>query len=104
MPSASLQSWQNDRQPRLTEIDNQCAASLSAAPPKAHLVDENLRGYVLLLSAPFQGYCRDLYSESAQVVVSKVRPSLQMLIQAQFTAHLKLNHGNPNAQNLKEDF
>jgi hypothetical protein len=64
----------------------------------------DLRGYVLLLSAHFQGFCRDLYAECAQAVVSKVRPTLQALIQFQFRAHLKLDHGNPNLQTLREDF
>ena len=46
MPSASLLHWQNDRMPRLTAVDNQCAASLALAPSQPNLVDENLRGYV----------------------------------------------------------
>jgi hypothetical protein len=104
MPSASLLLWQNERMPRLDEVDAQCAATLALAPPRPNLVDENLRGYVLLLSAHFQGFCRDLYTESALVVVSKVRTSLRLLIQAQFTAQLKLDHGNPNIHNLKADF
>src|SRR5438445_3752439 len=104
MPSASLLRWQNDRMPRLTEIDIQCAASLAHAPPRHDLVEENLRAYVLLLSAHFQGFCRDLYTECAQIIVSRVRPTLRALVQAQFTAHRRLDHGNPNLQNLKEDF
>src|SRR5438067_10609783 len=104
MSSASLFHWQNDRIPRLAVVDTQCAVSLVLAPPNPNLVEENLRGYVLLLSAHFQGFCRDLYTECALVVVSKVRPSLRVLIQAQFTAHRKLDHGNPNVPNLKGDF
>jgi hypothetical protein len=104
MPSASLLSWRNDRMPRLSEVDVQCAASLALAPPRPNLVEENLRGYVLLLSAHFQGFCRDLYAECAQIIVSRVRATLQVLIQAQFRAHRRLDHGNPNVQNLREDF
>jgi hypothetical protein len=104
MPSASLLQWRNDRMPRLAEVDAQCAATLALVPASPNLVDENFRGYVLLLSAHFQGYCRDLYGECAQTVVSKVRPSLQVLLQAQFNAHRKLDHGNPNLQSLREDF
>jgi hypothetical protein len=89
---------------RLDEVDAQCAATLTLAPPRLNLVEENLRGYVLLSTAHFQGFCRDLYSECAQTVVSKVRASLQALIQAQFKAHRKLDHGNPNLQSLREDF
>src|ERR1700736_5287013 len=101
MPSPSLVRWQNDRRPRLSEVEGQCAACLALVPPQPNLVEENLRGYVLLLSAPFQGFCRDLYTECAQIAVSKVRPALQALVYGQFTAHRKLEHGNPNAQNLK---
>jgi hypothetical protein len=104
MASASLLRWHNNRMQRLGEIDTQCASSLALAPPQPNLVEENLRGYVLLLSAHFQGFCRDLYTECAQIIVSKVRASLRILVQAQFTAHLKLDHGNPNLRNLKDDF
>ncbi len=104
MPSASLLQWQNDRMPRLQQFDLQCAASLAAATPNAFLNDENLRGYVVLLSAHFQGFCRDLYTEAAQVIASKVRLRLRQLIQEQFTAHRKLERGNPNLQHLKDDF
>jgi hypothetical protein len=104
MPSVSLQQWQNDRMPRLVEFDAQCADSLVRVPPQPHLVDENLRSYVLLLSAHFQGFCRDLYAECAQAIVSRVRPSFQSLIQEQFTTHRALDHGNPNVQNIRADF
>ena len=50
MPSASLLHWNNDRKPRLAQIDGQCRRSLAAAAPNPHLIDENLRGYVLALS------------------------------------------------------
>jgi len=105
MPSASFVHWQNDRMPRLAHIDGQCAVSLAVVPPNIQLTDENLRGYVMALSAHFHGFCRDLYTESSQILVSKVRrPALAVLFQAQFTAHRKLDHGNPNLDNLKADF
>jgi hypothetical protein len=104
MPSVSLLQWRNERMPRLQQIDLQCAATLAAAPPNSHLIDENLRGYAVLLSAHFQGFCRDLYTEASQVIVAKVRPSLQMLVQEQFTVYRKLERGNPTHDHLKLDF
>lgn len=104
MPSTSLNLWRTDRMPRLNEVDVQCTASLALAPPNLQLVDENIRGFILLLSAHFQGYCRDLYTECALIVASKVRPTLQVLIQQQFTASRSLDHGNPNINNIKKDF
>lgn len=104
MPSASLQYWQNDRMPRLGHVEAQCAASLTYLPPSPQLADENLRGYVVLLSAHFQGLCRDLYTEATQIIVTKVRPTLQMIIQSQFEHQRALDHGNPSLSNLAKDF
>lgn len=104
MPSASLTQWTVTRMPRLAILDAHCSAVLAAVPPNSDQIDESLRGFVLLLSAHFQGFCRDLYTECAQIIASKVRPGLQLLIQEQFSAHRKLDHGNPNMRNLKEDF
>jgi hypothetical protein len=78
MPSTSLLKWQTVRLPSLAHIDVQCAACVAAVPPTAALIDENLRGYVLLLAAHFQGFCRDLHTECAQIIASKVRPSLEI--------------------------
>ena len=55
MPSASLQHWLNDRIPRLNEVEIQCAASQALAPPNPLLHEENLRGYIVLLSATSRG-------------------------------------------------
>jgi hypothetical protein len=63
MPSVALQYWQNERLPRLGEVEAQLMASRSLAPPNPHLSEENVRGYVVLLSAHFQGFCRDLFTE-----------------------------------------
>lgn len=104
MASASLQNWVNDRVPRLMEIEAQCAGSQALASSNPRLREENLRGYIVLLSAHFQGFCRDLYTESAQITAFRVRATLRILIQSQFTAHRALDHGNPNLQNLRKDF
>ena len=104
MPSVSLSGWRDSRAGSLREIDHQCAASLSATPANPRLAEENVRGYGLLLSAHFQGYCRDLYTEASQHISSKVRVTLRMLVQEQFTYSLALDHGNPTLSNLKRDF
>jgi hypothetical protein len=104
MSSVSLLHWRNDRTPRLIQIDAQCAASLAAIPPNTRLIEENLRGYVVLLSAHFQGFCRDLCTVAAQLITFEVQPKLLMLILAQFTAHRALDRGNPNIDNIAKDF
>ncbi|MBX9623769.1 MAG: hypothetical protein K2X82_08135 [Gemmataceae bacterium] len=103
MPSASLTHWQADRLPRLRSADSH-AAAVAASPPDPFLADELLRGLVVLTSAHFQGYCRDLYTEAAAVVASKTRPSLRAVVQRQFTSSIALNYGNPNLANIRADF
>jgi hypothetical protein len=104
MPSNALLRWQTDRLARLREFDAQCAACVAAVPANLALIDENLRGYVMLLSAHFQGFCRDLHTECAQVIGVRVRPTLRLLIQSQFAAGRKLDVGNPTVENLRADF
>lgn len=100
MPSRALGIWDGERVPRLALLERQCESG--AAHPL--LLQENLRALVVSLSAHFQGFCRDLYSEAAQVIASKVRTSLQAVVQDQFTTGLKLDRGNATLPNVVEDF
>ena len=83
----------HDRMLSLQEIDTQCATSLGLAPPNPRLSEENLRGYIVVLSAHFQGFCRDLYTECAQIVAATLPFPLQVVAQTQFTASLALDRG-----------
>ncbi len=104
MPSASLGVWRGTRLPCLAELEAQCAATAALAPPNPRLAEENLRGWVVLLSAHFQGFCRDLHAEAAQVIAKRVRPSLELVVQRAFVAGISLDRGNPTLPNLKADF
>jgi hypothetical protein len=104
MPSVSHQVWLTDRMLSLQEIDTQFGTSLALAPPNPRLSEENLRGYIVLLSAHFQGFCRDLYTECAQIVAATLPFPLQVVAQTQFTASLALDRGNPNRISIQRDF
>jgi hypothetical protein len=104
MPSKALSEWQAGRMARLNEIEAQCAATLVAVPPNPDLADENLRGYVMLLSAHFQGFCRDLYSECVQVIAGTIPPSLAALVQVQCQTARELDGANPRYATLRKDF
>jgi hypothetical protein len=104
MPSAALTRWQTDRMPRLNEVDAHCAAVLALVPPNLTFLDETLRGFVLLLSAHFQGFCRNLYTECTQIWIEAIPTGLKATAQAQCSAHLALEKGNPTYDNIKRDF
>jgi hypothetical protein len=104
MPWAALIRWQNDRGQRLNAVEAHCATVLALVPPNPQFLDEVLRGFVMHLSAHFQGYCRDLYTECSQVWSAAIPAGFQATAQAQFSAHLALEKGNPNHDNIKKDF
>jgi hypothetical protein len=103
MPSAAFLRWQNERMPRLAEVDAQCAKTFVPVPPP-DLADENLRAYVMLLSAHFQGFCRDLCTECAQLVAAAAPPAMRDMIQTQCAARLLLDTGNPSFESIRGDF
>lgn len=104
MPSAALTEWQTIRMLRLAQIDGQCASIVGLVPPNPDLLDESLRGYVMLLSAHFQGFCRTLYSECSQICAAAVSADFKATIQAQFTAALQLGKQNPSLKTVQADF
>jgi hypothetical protein len=104
VPSIALQHWQMDRRARLTEIEAHCAATAALVPPNVLLAEESLRGYTMLLSGHFQGFCRDLYTECMQVFAAHVAPAHKASVQAQFTTELKLNSNNPTVETIRKDF
>lgn len=104
MPSAAFTNWQNDRISRLNEVEIHCAAVLAIVPPNPNFLEETLRGFVLHLSAHFQGFCRDLYTECSQIWIAAIAAGMQATAQAQFSSHLALEKGNPSYDNIKKDF
>src|SRR5436190_14795647 len=90
--------------PRLNEVDAHCAAVLASVPPNPTFLDETLRGFVLHLSAHFQGFCRNLYTECSQIWIAAISAGLIVTAQAQFSAQLALEKGNPIYDNIKRDF
>ena len=59
---------------------------------------------MLHLSAHFQGFCRDLYTECSQIWIGAIPAGLQATAQAQFSTRLALEKGNPSYDNIKRDF
>jgi hypothetical protein len=103
MPSNALQQWTTARMPRLAEVDAQCAATL-ALTPVPDLADENLRGYVMLLAAHFQGFCRDLHTECGQVFAQSAALHLRLVIQVQCRAARDLDGANAKLESIRKDF
>lgn len=105
MPSDALLAWQSVRMPRLQNVEADCLylAAMHAATPDR--VQEHIRSLAVLLTAEFQGFCRDLHGEGADKLVDSVTPGiLQAVLRLQCLYGRKLDTGNPNSGNLGADF
>jgi hypothetical protein len=72
---------------------------------RRYTTDQINQAYAILLASQFQGFCRDLHSESAAHLVAKLEPaSMRPIVLAEFTRDRKLDKGNATPGNLGEDF
>src|SRR6266851_2196672 len=103
MPSLSLQTWSARR---IVELDGIESALRSLGAPRRQIATQQVvRAYALLLTAQFQGFCRDLHSECIDQMIHGITPPmLYAIVQDEFLWNRKLDLGNPNAGNIGTDF
>jgi len=105
MPSDALVAWQTERMPRLQKVEADCLHLEALHVADANRVQEFIRSYTILLSAEFQGFCRDLHDECAEKFVESINPmALQAVLRSQCRYGRKLDTSNPNPGNLGADF
>jgi hypothetical protein len=103
MPSRSLRTWESTRQAALDEFDRTIRSVSGRGRRLA--VRQLTQAYALVLSAQFQGFCRELHNECVAGYVAGVQPpSAQPPLVAVFTLSRRLDSGNPNPGNLGADF
>ena len=62
------------------------------------------QAYLVLLSSHFQLFCRDLHTETVDLLLREQSPSMLTIVKAVLLQARKLDSGNPNAGNLGADF
>ncbi len=105
MPSLSLQAWIVERSVVLDDMEN-AHRTVRGSGAGARAVNALInQAYALMLSAQFQGFCRDLHSECAEFLVLPVTdPNLQQVFLENVTFARKIDRGNPNPGNIGSDF
>jgi hypothetical protein len=105
MPSDALLAWRGQRIPRLQNVEADCLHLEALHPADPDRVQEYIRAYAVLLSSEFQGFCRDLHSESAERLLDSISlADLRAVLQAQCAYARKLDTGSPTPGNLGADF
>jgi hypothetical protein len=105
MPSSSLTSWFAERSAALADLEN-ARRALHGTGPGARAAPQQIhQASAVLLSAQFQGFCRDLHSECAQQLVASVTErGLRDLLRDSLLFGRRIDRGNPNPGNLGTDF
>lgn len=105
MPSNSLRLWRTARRRQLDEVEAAHGSVGGSGPGRRSATLQLNYSYALLLSANFQGFCRDLHTEVATYLVDRLAvSSFQRTVRELFLAGRKLDTGNPNPGNLGSDF
>ena len=104
MPSYSLNRWTSERSVALDEIENAHSSVGGSSRGRRYATQQINHAYATLLSAQFQGFCRDLHSECVDAIVRRTPPGLRSYILPQFLWGRSLDRGNPNPGNIGMDF
>src|SRR5438552_3635411 len=104
MPSNSLNRWEDQRADALDEIENAHVGIGGTERGRRYATQQINYAYAGLLSSQFQGFCRDLHSESIDHVVSIVPVAFQATLRAEFLYERQLRRGNPHPGAIGSDF
>ena len=105
MPSLSLVKWNTVRVPAFDEIENAHRLVGGTKRGRRYATQQINHAYAVLLSSQFQGYCRDLHSESVDALVNGITPAaLKAALRVSLVLDRKLDRGNPNPGNIGADF
>lgn len=104
VPSHAFARWESNRVDRLDELEEIHARLTGTEPGRRWLTDELNRGYVVILASQFQGYCRDLHSEMAEVIARAANPAVRGLFESSLALRRNLDRGNATPGNIGADF
>jgi len=105
MVSLALRNWQTRSRKVLDEVEAAHASVGGRRGARAFARQQINQAYVVLLSSQFQRFCRDLYDESADYLISRPEHApLNPLLRGLLIRGRRLDRGNPNPANIGADF
>ena len=105
MPSIAFQAWRSRRARELDQIEAAHAAVGGSARGRRWATEQINHAYTVLLSSQFQGFCRDLHSESVDLLVRAISPTaLHNALRAEFLFGRRLDRGNASPASIDSDF
>lgn len=104
MPSHSLNRWAGERAEALDEIESAHAVVGGTERGRRYATQQINYAYTALLSAHFQGFCRDLHTECVEHVVALTPAQLRDFLRSDLFWNRSLSRGNPHPGAIGSDF
>lgn len=104
MPSKSLIKWNGERAKALDEIEHAHLQVGGSRRGRRFATQQINYAYATLLSSQFQGFCRDLHSESMDHIVGLVPINIRTFLRAEFLFGRSLDRQNPQPGAIGSDF
>ncbi len=106
MPSQSYREWLSTRAKALDEIEAAHASVGGTGPGRRYATQQINQAYAILVASQFQGFCRDLHTESVAGLMAFIDPPalVRHLVQARFTKGRQLDSKNAQPSSLGSDF
>lgn len=103
MTSQALTKWRSTRSQQLDELLSAHANTCGTGPGRRYATEQLNFAYLVAVAAQFQGFCRDLHSESVSVFAA-VAPPIATILHLTLTKNRRLDSGNANEATIAEDF
>lgn len=106
MPSKSFLEWTTIRAKALDEIAHAHASVGGTRRGRRYATQQINQAYAVLLASHFQGFCRDLHTESVRYLVASISrdPDIVHIVQGRFTQGRQLDSGNAQPGSIGSDF
>ncbi len=104
MPSQAMNAWVSTRAAVLDELLGVIGVIRGSKKVQRTAIQYLSRSFAVMLSAEFQGFCKDLHRECAEHFASLVPAGIEDVVLQQFLAQRLLDRGNPNPGNIGADF
>jgi hypothetical protein len=104
MPSTAYHDWRTARAVALNEVAQAHAAVGGTRRGRRYATQQINQAYAVLLASQFQGFCRQLHSESVEHLVKAMPPPLQKVVRDEFKWGRQLDRGNATPGTIGADF
>ena len=106
MASNSFRVWRTVRAHALDEMENAHASIGGKGRGRRYATQQVNQAYAVMVASQFQGFCRDLHTESVTVLVDYINPPplVTQLLRNRFVDGRKLENQNAQPSSLGSDF